>query len=212
MARRSPARRQRNWRIAAAFFFLVLIAASIWVIGLVKFVNLIPRDIADAESATDAVVVLTGGSMRLETGLKLLQDGYGRKLFISGVHRGVEVNELLKVARRSPEELDCCVTLGYSADNTVGNARETAIWMREEGFRSLRLVTASYHMPRSVEEFRAVSPDLVIVDHPVFPSHVKTDDWWRWPGTTTLIIGEYHKFLIARARRTLNQVGGGLSI
>jgi uncharacterized SAM-binding protein YcdF (DUF218 family) len=211
MARRSPARRRRNRRIAAAFFFSVLVAVSIWVTGLVKFVNLIPRDVADAESATDAVVVLTGGSMRLETGLKLLQDGHGRKLFISGVHRGVEVNELLKVARHSPEELDCCVTLGYSADNTVGNARETAIWMQEEGFRSLRLVTASYHMPRSVEEFRAVSPDLIIVDHPVFPSHVKTDDWWRWPGTTTLIIGEYHKFLIARARRTLDQVGGGLS-
>jgi uncharacterized SAM-binding protein YcdF (DUF218 family) len=212
MARRPLTRRRRNRRFAAAFFFLSLVAASIWVIGLVKFVNLIPRDVADAESATDAVVVLTGGSMRLETGLKLLQDGYGRKLFISGVHRGVEVNELLKVSRRSSEELDCCVTLGYSADNTVGNARETAIWMREEGFHSLRLVTASYHMPRSVEEFRAVSPDLVIFDHPVFPSHVKTDDWWRWPGTTTLIIGEYHKFLIARARRTLDQVGGGLSI
>ena len=88
---------------------------------------------------------------------------------------------------------------------------QTAIWMREEGFSSLRLVTASYHMPRSVEEFRDVFPDLVIVDHPVFPSHVKTDDWWRWPGTTILIIGEYHKFLISRARRTLDIVGDGLS-
>ena len=211
MARLSPARRRRNRRIAAIFVFVAIVAAGIWITGLVRFVNLIPRDVADADSATDAVVVLTGGSMRLETGLKLLQDGHGKKLFISGVHRGVEVKELLNVARRSPEELDCCVTLGYSADNTVGNARETAIWMREEGFRSLRLVTASYHMPRSVEEFRAASPNLVIVDHPVFPSHVKTDDWWRWPGTTTLIIGEYHKFLIARVRRTLGHVGDGLS-
>ena len=211
MARLSPARRRRNRRIAAIFVFFAIVAAGIWVTGLVRFVSLIPRDVADADSATDAVVVLTGGSLRLEIGLKLLQDGHGKKLFISGVHRGVEVKELLNVARRSPEELDCCVTLGYSADNTVGNARETAVWMREEGFRSLRLVTASYHMPRSVEEFRAMSPDLVIVDHPVFPNHVKTDDWWRWPGTTTLIIGEYHKFLIARARRTLGHVGDGLS-
>jgi uncharacterized SAM-binding protein YcdF (DUF218 family) len=196
----------------ATFFFFSAIVASIWVYGLVKFVNLIPRDVTDVESFTDAVVVLTGGSMRLETGLKLLRDGHGKKLFISGVHRGVEVKELLNVGRSSSEKkMDCCVTLGYRADNTVGNARETAIWMREEGFSSLRLVTASYHMPRSVEEFRDVFPDLVIVDHPVFPSHVKTDDWWRWPGTTILIIGEYHKFLISRARRMLDIDGDGLS-
>jgi len=196
----------------ATFFFFSAIVASIWVYGLVKFVNLIPRDVTDVESFTDAVVVLTGGSMRLETGLKLLRDGHGKKLFISGVHRGVEVKELLNVGRSSSEKkIDCCVTLGYRADNTVGNARETAIWMREEGFSSLRLVTASYHMPRSVEEFRDVFPDLVIVDHPVFPSHVKTDDWWRWPGTTILIIGEYHKFLISRARRMLDIDGDGLS-
>ena len=209
MVRLLPIRRRR---IVATFFFFSAIVASIWVYGLVKFVNLIPRDVTDVESFTDAVVVLTGGSMRLETGLKLLRDGHGKKLFISGVHRGVEVKELLNVGRSSSEKkMDCCVTLGYRADNTVGNARETAIWMREEGFSSLRLVTASYHMPRSVEEFRDVFPDLVIVDHPVFPSHVKTDDWWRWPGTTILIIGEYHKFLISRARRMLDIDGDGLS-
>jgi len=211
MARTSPASRRRNRRIAALFLLVALFAVGIWVVGLARFVNLIPREVADVDSVTDAVVVLTGGSMRLETGLKLLRDGHGRKLLISGVHRGVDVEELLNIARRLPEELDCCITLGYSADNTVGNARETAVWMREEGFRSLRLVTASYHMPRSIEEFRSASPDLVIVDHPVFPSHVKTAEWWRWPGTTTLIIGEYHKFLIARVRRKLDHRGDRLS-
>ncbi len=187
----------------------VLLGVVAWGAGLVRFVSLIPGNVADTETVTDAVVVLTGGSLRLETGLRLLQNRRGKKLFISGVHRGVEVEELLNVARRAPEELDCCVTLGYSADNTVGNARETANWMREEGLLSLRLVTANYHMPRSVAEFRAALPDLVIIDHPVFPGHVKTDEWWRWPGTTTLIIGEYHKFLFARARQMLGrQVDG----
>ena len=77
--------------------------------------------------------------------------------------------------------------------------------MREEGFRSLRLVTASYHMPRSVAEFRAASPELVIIDHPVFPGHVKIDEWWRWPGTTILIVGEYHKYLFARIRQLMGR-------
>lgn len=204
MARRSPARLRRNRKIAVALVLAALLGVVAWGAGLVRFVSLIPRDVADTETVTDAVVVLTGGSLRLETGLRLLQDRRGKKLFISGVHRGVEVEELLNLARRTPEELDCCITLGYSADNTVGNARETATWMREEGLLSLRLVTANYHMPRSVAEFRAASPELVIIEHPVFPGHVKTDEWWRWPGTATLIIGEYHKFFLARARQMLS--------
>ena len=42
--------------------------------------------------------------------------------------------------------------LGREADNTHGNARETAGWMRGEGYRSLRLVTSWYHMRRSLLE------------------------------------------------------------
>lgn len=207
MAILSRARFQRSQRNMRAFCIFTVVVIISWIIGLVIFIDLIPQEVANPDGTTDAVVVLTGGSMRLETGLMLWQAGHGRKLFISGVHRGVEVAELLNATRRSPEELNCCVKLGYLADNTVGNARETVFWMREEGFSSLRLVTASYHMPRSVEEFRAASSDLTIVQHPVFPVHVKTNQWWRWPGTTLLIIGEYHKYLITRFRCVITYVG-----
>ena len=211
MVRLSPARLRQKRRVAATLILVALLALFAWGAGFVRFIGLIPHDVVDTETITDAVVVLTGGSLRLDTGLKLLQNRRGEKLFISGVHRGVEVEELLNVARRSPEELDCCVALGYSADNTVGNAHETATWMRKEGFRSLRLVTASYHMPRSVAEFRAASPDLVIIDHPVFPVHVKIDEWWRWPGTTILIVGEYHKYLFARVRQLMVRRPDGMT-
>ena len=89
--------------------------------------------------------------------------------------------------------------LGYTADNTAGNARETATWMAEEGYGSLRLVTSSYHMPRSLAAFRRVMPSVNIVPHPVFPAHVRHSDWWRWPGTTQLLVSEYNKYLIAQA-------------
>ena len=69
--------------------------------------------------------------------------------------------------------------------------------MRDNGFRSLRLVTANYHMPRSLLQFRHALPDATIIAHPVFPDHVKQDSWWQWPGTARLIIGEYNKFLVA---------------
>ncbi|MND03177.1 hypothetical protein D3C83_228760 [compost metagenome] len=38
--------------------------------------------------------------------------------------------------------------------------------------------------------------------HAVFPSHVKSD-WWRWPGTTSLIAREYTKYVLTWARQSL---------
>jgi uncharacterized SAM-binding protein YcdF (DUF218 family) len=176
---------------------LVILAAAVWLVGLFLFARTIPRDIQRSTEETDAIVVLTGGSMRMEEGLKLLSQKLGKKLFVSGVHRGVEVKQLIDRSLRSPEVIDCCIVLGYAADHTAGNAEETAAWMRQQGYTSLRLVTASYHMPRSLAEFRDEMPTIRMIPHPVFPEHVKLDDWWRWPGTAVLIVSEYNKFLVA---------------
>jgi uncharacterized SAM-binding protein YcdF (DUF218 family) len=72
--------------------------------------------------------------------------------------------------------------------------------MRREGFASLRLVTASYHMRRALLEFRRILPDTAIVAHPVFPDAFKREQWWRWPGTAHLLAVEYSKYLGALAR------------
>jgi uncharacterized SAM-binding protein YcdF (DUF218 family) len=161
------------------------------------FAETVPRAIDDPETVTDAVVVLTGGSGRLGVGLSLLAQKRAKKLFVSGVYQGVDVAELLRISRQSPRELDCCVVLGYSADDTAGNARETAEWMAQEGYASLRLVTANYHMRRSLLEFRRVMPEVALIPHPVFPPNFKGEEWWRWPGTASLILIEYSKYLVA---------------
>jgi uncharacterized SAM-binding protein YcdF (DUF218 family) len=180
---------------------LLLVAlAIIWLIGLWQFAANLPREIANPDQATDAIVVLTGGALRVESGLKLLADGRGKKLFISGVYRGVDVTELLHVSRQSPDAVACCIVLGHAADNTVGNARETAQWMASEGFHSLRLVTASYHMPRSMLEFTRAMPDSEIVPNPVFPEALQEKPWWRSRTGALLIASEYTKYLVALAR------------
>lgn len=176
---------------------LIATIVLIWLGGLMIFARSMPRDVADSDSKTDAIVVLTGGSERLTEGLALLAGGQARKLFISGVYRGVDITELFRVRRESPDEFACCVTLGHEADDTHGNAVETAAWMAEQGFTSLRLVTAAYHMPRSLLEFRRVLPEAEVIPHPVFPATFKRDDWWLWPGSARLMVTEYNKFLIA---------------
>jgi uncharacterized SAM-binding protein YcdF (DUF218 family) len=179
-----------------------LLAAALavaWLGGLVWFARAIPQTVADADSGTDAIVVLTGGSLRVQSGLALLAAGKAKKLFISGVYQGVEVAELLRLSRQSPDRVACCIVLGHAADNTHGNALETAAFMREEGFHSLRLVTANYHMPRSLLEFSRAMPGIAVIGNPVFPKKVKRR-WWAWPGTLSLIVGEYDKYLVALVR------------
>jgi uncharacterized SAM-binding protein YcdF (DUF218 family) len=175
--------------------------------GFVWFVGEMPDPPARPYARTDAIVVLTGGSGRLTEGLQLLADGRAEKLFVSGVYRGVEVDELLRLARDAPQELACCIVLGYEADDTRGNARETAAWMRENGYSSLRLVTAVYHMRRSLLEFRRRLPHAEIVPHPVFPETFRQEDWWAWPGTFSLLVTEYVKYLAARLRGALDLFG-----
>lgn len=192
--RKSADRRRRILRLGGVGLGL---SALFWFIGLFIFASYIPGPSASVRLRTDAIVVLTGGAGRVTEGLTLLEQGLGERLFVSGVYRGVDVAALLKVARQMPRNLEWRITLGYSADNTVGNAQETAEWMAKQRYRSLRLVTASYHMPRSLMEFRRAMPAVDIIIHPVHPSQFKLDRWWLWPGSARLVMIEYHKYLVA---------------
>ena len=184
---------------------LSAVGLALWSVGLLWFAATIPREAPPvaAVHATDAIVVLTGGSERLAAGLELLAAGRAGKLFVSGVYHSVDVRELLRVTRQKPAEAECCIVLGYAADNTIGNAAETAAWMHAEHFTSLRLVTANYHLRRSVLEFRMAIPEAEIVPHPVVPANVRVADWWLWRRTTGLIVTEYNKYLIALGRHAL---------
>lgn len=188
----------RRWLTITGSGIVMLL--GIWIGGLLLFVSLIPTEIVDSQSETDAIVVLTGGTARLETGFELLEHKRGKKLFVSGVYQGVDVARILEVSRRKPGEFSCCVNLGYAASSTAGNAVETKSWLRRENYRSVRLVTASYHMPRSLFEFRQTMPNVTIVPHAVFPPEFKREQWWAWPGTANLIATEYTKLLIAWLR------------
>lgn len=201
--RRQP--RKSHW-----LGLLIALLASAWVAGFIRFAATIPEATPPLSDHTDAIVVLTGGSLRFEEGLHLLEKGSAQKLFVSGVHRGVDVAELLRLQKRAPDKLQCCIILGHDAEDTVGNARETAEWVAAEGIRSIRLVTAGYHMPRSLLEFRAAMPDIRIVPHPVSPDHVKHETWYLYPGTALLIAGEYTKFILAWVHVTIPHWIAGL--
>jgi uncharacterized SAM-binding protein YcdF (DUF218 family) len=186
-------------------FFCV--AIGVWGIGFLHFVSEIPKEMQDDIYLVDAVVVLTGGSKRLETGFELLARGRASIMFISGVNKEVELRDLFAMEAGYDESLLDRVETGHGAKNTAENAREVSDWMSKRGFKSLYLVTATYHMPRSLDEFNYSMNGVEIIPYPVFPKSVRISDWWQWPGTTALLIGEYVKVLASSIRHVVARVG-----
>ena len=137
--------------------------------------------------------------VRYPSSIELLSKDRAKKVFISGVPS--QVNVLQIVEESESERIICCVEIGHSAADTYQNALETAAWMEVQGYRSLRLVTGNYHMPRAILEFHRAMPTVTILPNPIFPEHVKVDDWWRFRGTAGLLASEYAKFLLAYGLR-----------
>jgi uncharacterized SAM-binding protein YcdF (DUF218 family) len=187
-------------RALRAFLYGAAALGLLWTGGLAWFVHSSLSITIDQTTTTDAIVVLTGGRLRLEAGLDLLDAGRARKLFISGVNPRVDRSELLRVAAHLPTPDPDRIVLGHAADNTFGNARETAEWMQREGYRSLRLVTSWYHMRRSLLEFERAMPEMSIIADPVFAGRTEPDPWPAWFDIALLTVGEYDKYLATLAR------------
>jgi len=101
-APRSVQNRRRSRRVRFLISTLIMLAL-VWGAGFFWYVGQIPDHVPDPYQKTDAIVVLTGGSERLSEGRRLLNRHLAQKLFISGVYRGVEVDELLSAGHADPD-------------------------------------------------------------------------------------------------------------
>ncbi len=182
-------------------------AALLWFVGLLWFVEQIPRSLGHSRySDADAIVVLTGGGGRLESGIFLLANGIAGKLFVSGVSKGTSLKTLLSGSGIPKEMKEKAlarqndIVLGFMAFSTWSNAWEVARWAEESRYKKLYLVTANYHMPRALLEFQLTMPGAAFYPYPVFPQDFKPEQWWRHYPSLRLVISEYDKYLWARAQ------------
>jgi uncharacterized SAM-binding protein YcdF (DUF218 family) len=173
---------------------LKVIAALVllYVAGFALFVATLPSKPAQAPEA-DAIVTLTGGDARLRAAVGLFEQGTGKRLLITGVNKTSTKEELQRRAKGGAR-FACCADLGYAAEDTYGNAVEAADWTASHHYKSLIVVTASYHMPRSLRLFHSLMPDVRLVPYPVEPEGVNLSAWWR-PGTLHLLHNEYLKYM-----------------
>lgn len=183
----------------------ILVALATWISGLLAFADRVARlTPAQIPAAAGGIVALTGRSdLRLQRAADLLEAGKGDRLLISGVNRQVRRSDLQSLTGVPKPLFDCCVDLGFTAEDTIGNAREAADWARGMRYASVILVTADYHMPRALLELRAAAPGLSVEPYPVATPEL---DAHRWSATTTgarRIIAEYSKYLTILARDTV---------
>jgi len=157
-----------------------------------------------AEDA-DAIVVVTGGEDRIAVALGLLRRRAARRLLISGVNPRTSTGAIREQTGEDRQLFECCVDIGRDAHDTIGNAEEARDWAAQRRYRSLIVVTSSYHMPRTLTEFSRAMPHVRFVAHPVFSRHVRDRAWWQSPGTLRFLLGEYVKFIAATARLGLTR-------
>jgi uncharacterized SAM-binding protein YcdF (DUF218 family) len=166
---------------------LLAVAALLYLLGFALFSFSLGRPLGARK--TDAIVVPTGGPGRISRGIAVLKAGEAKRMLISGTAPDVRPIELALEYGVEPRWFACCIDLGQEAVDTRSNGDETAEWVRTHGFRSVRLVTAEWHMPRArLELTHALGPDVevvgdAVVTHPRFG----------------MLVREYNKYLVRRA-------------
>lgn len=165
----------------------IMLIATAWLLGFAWFMLTLPGPLDNRR--TDAIVVPTGGPGRIDRGIALLRKGAAKRMLVSGVGPDVRPIDLAIEYRTSPALFACCIDLGREAVDTRSNAEETTAWIKRHRYRSVRLVTADWHMRRArLELSHALGPGVRI-----------EGDGVAAPPRLLLLVAEYDKFLLRRA-------------
>ena len=189
----------------------ILLLVLLWGVGLWAFGERVAASTpAQEPQVSDGIVALTGASsVRIEAAVHLLEIGKAKRLLVSGVNPEVTRRDMKIVAHDYSHTFDCCVDLGFRAENTQGNAREIASWTSYHHYKTLIVVTADYHMPRSILEMKAAMPGVQMLPYPVVTGTLDARRWWKTGAGVNRLVTEYNKYLVILAREAVLKLGGG---
>jgi uncharacterized SAM-binding protein YcdF (DUF218 family) len=162
--------------------------ALIYALGFVFFALTLGKPAGADSSPTEAAVVLTGGSGRIEHAMDVLKDRKAKRLLVAGADPSVTKADIGRRLGGGRRLLNCCVDLGSESVDTRSNAEEAGRWIAQHHFKSVRLITSDWHMRRARYEFRKVLGDKY---------RLVTDAVRSEPSFLTLF-GEYNKYVLRR--------------
>jgi uncharacterized SAM-binding protein YcdF (DUF218 family) len=160
----------------------------IYAMGFALFGVTLGKPAKTSAADTDGIVVITGGSGRIEHGVDMLAAGKAKRMLVAGTDPSVTKNDIIHRLGGRKRLVQCCIDLGSESVDTRSNAEETRRWLERRHFKSVRLVTSDWHMRRARYEFRLQLGGK----YDVLPDAVRTE-----PGFMTLF-AEYNKYLLRR--------------
>lgn len=147
-------------------FNLIFLLGLVWSFLFAGFVIDL-RNQGPTPDKADGLVVLTGGTGRIDGGFKLLSEGKGERLLLSGINQDLDFEIIMRDIGQDQALKDCCVDAESTSTDTRSNAIEARKWAKEKGYKSLILITSDFHMPRSQIIFEEYSEGILIIPYPV---------------------------------------------
>ena len=196
-------------KVSASSLFTAVITTwlgmAIFITCLQYFIHNLPDETALTHKyshlSAEGIIVATGGQARLTAGLTLLSQNKAPILLLTGVGEGVTKDMLADSLSLSQDErdlLNCCIELEFIAADTKGNAIAARKWVTEKNLSSVILVTAHYHMPRTMLEFNAQLEAAKIISFPIIPPDLSDKNWlFDWP-SIKLYAREFVKYQIRK--------------
>ncbi len=164
------------------------LVALVYALGFLFFALTLGKPAGADAAPTEAAIVLTGGSGRIEHAIGVLEAHKAQRLLVAGADPAVTKADLARRIGGSRRLLSCCVDLGSESVDTRSNAEEAGRWLAKYHFKSVRLITSDWHMRRARYEFRKVLGNRY---------RIMTDAVRSEPSFLTLF-GEYNKYVLRR--------------
>lgn len=200
LAPNQPGKRRRR-AVAGGVFLAVLLSCLAFAGGFFAFAaHVAGLRAPERTPQADGIVVLTGGKQRIAAAIELLKTGKGKRLLISGVNPVTDRADLQQANGAAPTLFSCCVDIDRAALDTIGNAEESAKWLRDHGYASAIVVTSNYHIPRSLLEMHRAVEDVDLLPYPVVNTMFGPFDWLGDRDATRILFTEYAKYIGALLR------------
>lgn len=145
-------------KIILSLLILPILAAAISFAVYVYVVESMSRNY----EKTDVVVVFTGGSGRIDEGIRLYKSQHAKYLFITGVESADYINQHVDVLS------DKNIFIDRNAGNTLLNVKELRRFVQDQKINSVTLITSNYHMPRVMSLLDSFEIEAEIYPWPVY--------------------------------------------
>lgn len=180
---------------------VAIVGAAAFLAAFQDFVESFDHPPPPLPARVDVIVALSGGSGRLEEGVRLLREGRAPLLFLVGFQARAVANRLDAEPALAELAREGRILVEPRSESTLDDARRTRALVLDRHARSILLITSVYHVRRAQLAFRAVLPDTVALHTwPVRSRTFRADAWYADEPSRRVVFAEFLKYLFYRLR------------